>query len=95
MLGDIFSEAYYTLYDYPTQTIGFNGFVLLNLPVISQKPFYQLIPTWGIVLLICAGLGIIASFVYFYLQKRKNNKLKKELGYNGKINQEEIDLDDY
>ena len=95
MLGDIFSEAYYTQYDYQTQTVGFNGFVLLDLPIITQKPYYQFLPTWGIVLLALAGVGLIASFVYFYIQKRKNDKLNKELGYNDKINQEEIDLDDY
>lgn len=95
VLGDIFSEAYYTQYDYQTQTVGFNGFVLLDLPIITQKPYYQFLPTWGIVLLALAGVGLIASFVYFYIQKRKNDKLNKELGYNDKINQEEIDLDDY
>ena len=36
MLGDIFSDAYYVMYDYSTRQVGFNGYVITGLPDIDS-----------------------------------------------------------
>lgn len=93
MLGDTFSQAYYTVYDYETEVIGFQGFVVDHLPVIEQKAPYQLIPTWGIVLLVLGGIGTVGGLIYCVVQKRRTRQLEKQLGFMHKM--EEVDLDDY
>jgi len=81
------------VYDYETEVIGFKGFTLDHLPIIEQKAPYQLIPTWGIVLLVIGGIGILCGAIYCIVQKRRTRKLEKELGFMHKM--EEVDLDDY
>ena len=37
VLGDIFADTYYVMYDYAIKQVGFNGYVLEGLPVIEEK----------------------------------------------------------
>jgi len=38
ILGDVFLENYYTVYDYEDTTIGFNGWVETELPIEPPRP---------------------------------------------------------
>lgn len=95
VLGDIFSDVYYTLYNYTSQSVGFSGFVLEGLPVIEEKNDKPFLAWWAWILLIGGMIGVVSCLSYFYIQKKKNEKLRSEFGENYKVNKEEIDLDDY
>jgi hypothetical protein len=72
VLGDIFSDVYYLLYDYERRVVGINGYVIEGLDIIQEKSEYKLFPTWLIVLLVILAASLITCFGYFYYQKRKN-----------------------
>ncbi len=80
-MGDIFSEIYYVQYDYSARTVGFNGFVIENLPVINEKGEKSgLIGGWTVFLIILIIAAVIASGYYGYkLKKQREVKLKSLL----------------
>jgi hypothetical protein len=96
-LGDIFSDAYYVLYDYQSQTLGFNGYVLENLPILkekSEKPEPGF-PIWLVIILALLGMSIITCLCIFYVMKRKNTRLRSLLNeYNDQDDEEEEDDED-
>lgn len=104
MLGDIFSDAYYVLYDYSTQTVGFNGFMQTNLPIIGEKSEkYSGIPIWIVIVIAIFVMAFIGCILICFLNKRKT-KLRNlldeynddgETGEKKKKNIHEVDLDDY
>jgi hypothetical protein len=103
-LGDIFSDAYYVLYDYSTQTIGFNGYMLTGLPVIGEKSEKNDgIPIWIVIVGAIVVMALIGCILICVLNKRKS-KLRNlldeyendgETGEKKKKNIHEVDLDDY
>ncbi len=103
-MGDIFSDAYYVLYDYSTQTIGFNGYMQTGLPVIGEKSEkYDGIPIWIVIVLAILVMALIGCILICVLNKRKT-KLRNlldeyendgETGEKKKKNIHEVDIDDY
>jgi hypothetical protein len=67
VLGDIFSDVYYTLYNYTSETVGFSGYVITDLPIIEEKAEKSLFPLWGWVLIIAAFSGLVSCLAYFYI----------------------------
>jgi len=41
ILGDIFSDLYYVMYDFDNREVGFNGYVLEGLPLIQNVKYGQ------------------------------------------------------
>jgi hypothetical protein len=81
VLGDIFSDAYYVLYDYSTRQVGFNGYVIAGLPEIDsgKKRGGFGILEFLLVILGIALVGIVGSLLYF-LKKKRDDELRRELG---------------
>jgi Eukaryotic aspartyl protease len=77
VLGDVFLENYYTVYDFENNTISFNGWVQTGLglkPSRKNDKFKTII----IVILICVVLvGAGAGTVIFI--KKRNSKLQQNL----------------
>lgn len=103
-MGDIFSDAYYVLYDYSAQTIGFNGYMQAGLPVIGEKSErYDGIPIWIVIVGAILVMALIGCILICVLNKRKT-KLRNlldeyendgETGEKKKKNIHEVDIDDY
>jgi phosphotransferase system glucose/maltose/N-acetylglucosamine-specific IIC component len=103
-LGDIFSDAYYVLYDYSAQTIGFNGYMQTGLPIIGEKSEKNnSIPIWIVIILAIVVMALIGCILICILNKRKS-KLRNlldeyeedgETAEKKKKNIHEVDLDDY
>lgn len=92
-------------YDYGMRTVGFNGWVLENLPLINEKrePPPNIIPAFLISLVIIA-VCILICLGLFWLKKRRDDKLRdlldeyKEDGETGEQKKKsihQVDLDDY
>ena len=103
-MGDIFSDAYYVLYDYSSQTIGFNGFMQTDLPILGEKgEKYNGIPIWIVIIIAIAVMALVGCVLICYLSKRKSrlrNLLDEynsdgETGEPKKKNIHEVDIDDY
>ena len=81
VLGDVFLENYYTVYDFDNTTISFNGWVEENLEIEKSRKGNPL-TTIFIVIIIClvlvgAGAGAVVII------KRRNQKLQQNLAlYN-------------
>jgi hypothetical protein len=71
IVGDIFIENYYVVYDFDNQQIGFNGYMTnVNDPPLpdDQSPF----PTCLIVFIVVVGFGLILGVVgYIWLRNKR------------------------
>jgi hypothetical protein len=77
VLGDVFLENYYTVYDFENTTISFNGWVQDGLEVLPSRKNNKF-GTIVIVILICGVLvGAGAGTVIFI--KKRNSKLQSNL----------------
>jgi hypothetical protein len=74
ILGDIFFENYYVIWDFDQKKIGFNGYFGKDSPKPEpKKPSKKHLPTWATVLIILSVLGILGGAVYLFLKyKRKH-----------------------
>jgi hypothetical protein len=71
IMGDIFFENYYVIWDFEQSKIGFNGyFDIANIPN-PPTPEQTRFPAWGIVLLILLGIALLLGLAYLYIGYRK------------------------
>jgi hypothetical protein len=83
VLGDVFLENYYVVYDFDNTTISFNGWVEGNLNIEKSRKGSS-VPTIIIVILICIVLvGATAGAVYII--KNRNKKLQQNLALYAQI----------
>ena len=68
VLGDIFLENYYTMFDFENERIGFNGWVEDSLPIEPPRPKRK-VPITIIIAVILAAV-IISAGVVFYCKRR-------------------------
>jgi hypothetical protein len=81
VLGDLFSDAYYVLYDYSTRQVGFNGYVITGLPEIDsgkKRGGFGMLE-FLLVILGIALVAIVGSLLYF-LKKKRDDELRRKLG---------------
>ena len=78
ILGDVFFENYYTVYDFENSLIGFNGWVQDELDILPKSPPRKSHTEFTLYVIIIALLFIIVvgGFVMYC---RKNNKLDNSL----------------
>ena len=86
-LGDVFMENYHAILDFGNTSIGLNGFVIEDLPVVPTKRSSGLTTT----IIVVAGAGIlllaIVSGVCHIMKKRRDN-LKLSLEHYNQIENE-------
>jgi hypothetical protein len=71
IMGDIFFENYYVVWDFEQSKIGFNGFFeFVNTPS-PPFPMQKNFPVWAIVLIIILGVGLLSGLTYIYIRYRR------------------------
>ena len=78
ILGDVFLENYYTVYDYEDTTIGFNGWVETELPIEPPRPPRQSHTQFTIYIIVIGSLfviGIAVALWYYCKNHKLNNRL--------------------
>jgi hypothetical protein len=76
ILGDVFMENYYVIYDFENTLIGFNGYVQEGLPVEPPKPAPFSKGSTLIIIVVAVSVVIfVAVGVGAYLIKRRNKRL--------------------
>ena len=77
VLGDIFLENYYTIFDFENERIGFNGWVEEDLPIEPPRPKRN---SGTIVAIVVGTAGtVIVAAIAVVLIKRRNQKLRSNL----------------
>ena len=81
VLGDVFLENYYTLFDFENERIGFNGWAEGQLPPEPPRPPRN--ATTIIIVVVVCILIVVAAAAAVVIIKRRNSKLKGNLAlYN-------------
>lgn len=78
ILGDVFMENYYTVYDYEDTSIGFNGWVETELAIEPPRPPRKSHTEFTIYIIVIGSLFVIgiAVALWYYC---KNTKLENRL----------------
>jgi Eukaryotic aspartyl protease len=88
IMGDIFFENYYVIWDFDTGKIGFNGYFALKQPEPHKpdpvQPEKSSFPGWAVFLLILVGLGTVGGLVYLYI-RYKRKKMRKQFLLSNEI----------
>ena len=77
VLGDVFLENYYAVYDFENTTISFNGWVQEDLEQLQSRVGNPL-TTIIIVVLVCVLVIAIGAGAVIFI-KRRNEKLRQNL----------------
>lgn len=78
VLGDVFMENYQVLYDYGNTTIGFNGWILQDLPVEPSRRNSSTATMLAVILGVGGGL-IVIFIVAIVCVRRRNARLGSKL----------------
>lgn len=87
VLGDIFLENYYTLFDYENEKIGFNGWAEGQLPIEPPRPPRN--ATTIIVVVVVSIVVIVLAAAAVVIIKRRNNKLKSNLDLYNQLDEDQ------
>ena len=77
VLGDIFLENYYTLFDFENERIGFNGWVEESLPIEPPRP--NNLKTLIITIVSSLAAVVIIAAIVIVMMKKRSEKLRSNL----------------
>jgi hypothetical protein len=86
VLGDVFLENYYTVYDYADTTIGFNGWVETELSIEPPRPPRKSHTEFTIYIIVISVLFIIGIGIalwYYCRNTNLDNKLNEQNEISG------------
>ena len=88
ILGDVFIENFYIVYDYESSSIGFNGWVELELPVVPPRPPRKS-HTKFTLYIVSIVVIFVATITGIVIYCRRTNKLSEKLATENLLNGED------
>jgi hypothetical protein len=88
ILGDVFIENFYTVYDYENSSIGFNGWVEDEMPVVPPRPPRKSHTEFTLYIIIIVVI-FVAAITGIIIYCRRTNKLTGRLTTQNLLSREE------
>ena len=78
ILGDIFFENYYVIWDFDLKQIGFNGYFETVSPKPKPpKPSKKRFPTWAKVMISIISIGLLGGLAFLYISHKRKQASEK------------------